>query len=256
MHPFELSKSNRDLLARAFKNVTRVDIAIDSVIDGQMGEAFTDNLINPTVFMLRIGPFCYFAGSVHGEGGEAMIRNLPVHSLIMTCPSDWVETAMKIHGSKLRRFPRYSFSSCTLTMRHIKGLLDKSPFRSRIVSIDRDLLVRISTEPDHFLDISTYDSIDDFLNRGMGYCLTDGNTLCGVAYASLISHAAIEVSIYVVPDYRTKGVATALACALIKECLENNREPHWDAANVESCTLAEKLGYTASGTYDAFYLVP
>jgi hypothetical protein len=49
-------------------------------------------------------------------------------------------------------------------------------------------------------------------------------------------------------------MATTLAACLIQWCLENNMEPHWDAANPESCKLAEKLGYISKGKYQAYYL--
>jgi GNAT acetyltransferase len=45
-----------------------------------------------------------------------------------------------------------------------------------------------------------------------------------------------------------------VAHALIQWCLKNNADPHWDAANSESCGLAEKLGYVPIETYDAYFL--
>jgi predicted GNAT family acetyltransferase len=64
----------------------------------------------------------------------------------------------------------------------------------------------------------------------------------------------MEVSIYVLEDYRRQGLATALASNLLSWCLEHNLEPHWDAANPESCRLASKLGYKFMGSYEAHYL--
>jgi predicted GNAT family acetyltransferase len=63
------------------------------------------------------------------------------------------------------------------------------------------------------------------------------------------------VSIFVLEDYRRQGIATLLAARLLRWCLENNAQPNWDAANPESCRLAEKLGYTQTGQYEAHYLV-
>jgi RimJ/RimL family protein N-acetyltransferase len=48
-------------------------------------------------------------------------------------------------------------------------------------------------------------------------------------------------------------MATALASCLLLHCLEDHRQPHWDAANPESCALAEKLGYRKVGEYRAYY---
>jgi RimJ/RimL family protein N-acetyltransferase len=51
-------------------------------------------------------------------------------------------------------------------------------------------------------------------------------------------------------------VATLLAGRLLKWCVENDARANWDAANPESCKLAEKLGYTQAGEYHAHYLKP
>ena len=254
MNVYPLTKANRIVLARAFRNVKRVDIAIDSVIEGQMGKSFTDDPANPTAFKLQIGPFCYYAGDFESKRAVDLIRSLDPYSLVMAYPIEWIDIARELYGDKLIQFPRYSFSSENLSLGHICDLLHKSPFRSQIVRIDENCLNQLSSESDHFIDISAFESIEDFLDRGMGYCLTDKHMLIAGAYASLVSNTGIEVSIYVMPEYRRKGIATALACALIKDCLEHNACPHWDAANIESCKLAEKLGYVQNGIYEAFFL--
>ena len=64
----------------------------------------------------------------------------------------------------------------------------------------------------------------------------------------------MELSLYVVPRHRRRGIATVLCAFIVKHCLENGLDPHWDAANKESCALAEKLGYTFVGEYQAYYL--
>ena len=63
------------------------------------------------------------------------------------------------------------------------------------------------------------------------------------------------MSLYVDEPYRRKGMATALSAHLLRWCLEHGADPHWDAANPESCALAIKLGYKSAGSYLAHYLV-
>ncbi len=41
---------------------------------------------------------------------------------------------------------------------------------------------------------------------------------------------------------------------LLLACLETGRVPHWDTANLESCRLAERLGYAPAGAYTAHHL--
>jgi RimJ/RimL family protein N-acetyltransferase len=204
--------------------------------------------------MLQIGPFCYFAGNFGGEAAAEMIRKQEPYFLFMTYPDQVFNIAKECFGERLIRFPRCSFSSDGLSVDHVGALLKQSPFRSRIARISKKVLDHVSSQPDHFLDISVFKSADDFLTKGIGFEITHNGKIAGVAYSSLVSNSAIEVSIYVETKYRRQGMATALGCALIKECLKRDIDPHWDAANVESCTLAEKLGYVSTGTYDAYYV--
>lgn len=60
------------------------------------------------------------------------------------------------------------------------------------------------------------------------------------------------MSIFVVDDYRRRGVATVLGSHLLRWSLENNAAANWDAANPESGQLAQKLGYTPEGEYQAY----
>ena len=47
-----LMKANRLRLARAFRDSKWVDLAIDCVLEGQMGRAFVDDLDSPAAFMI------------------------------------------------------------------------------------------------------------------------------------------------------------------------------------------------------------
>jgi len=252
---YSLTKANRIMLARAFKNNKRVDLSMDCAIEGQMGKAFTDDAENPTVFEIELGHFfCYFAGDAASTAGYEMIKSLPPHRMLLPSSPGWMDIAQEMHGDKLLRHTRYSFSSGNLSIDYLERLLADSPFRDRIRRIDAALARQLSNSPDSVFEISDFEPAEDFVERGIGYWLMEDDAVMGVAYSSLVCSKGIEVSIFVMPEHRRKGVATCLASALIQWCLENNADPHWDAANSESCRLAEKLGYVPTETYDAYFL--
>ena len=66
-HPFPLTAANRRTLAQAFCHNPRVDLAIDSAVEGQMGAALVDDPAAPTAFCIASGPFRYYAGAAEGE---------------------------------------------------------------------------------------------------------------------------------------------------------------------------------------------
>lgn len=165
----------------------------------------------------------------------------------------WIEGAETIYGEKLIRQERYSFSAEQLSAERLNKLSQGSPFKDRIKRIDLLFASRLWGQ-DHFVDLSDYDSPEDFVQRSIGYHLADGEWVLGAAYASLVCNKGIEVSIFVLPEHRCQGIATGLACHLLLWCLDNDMEAHWDAANPESCRLAEKLGYVPASTYHAHFL--
>lgn len=253
-HSYELplTPTNRLRVAEAFRHNPRVDYSLDCVIEGQMGRAYADDPERPTAYRLTVGPFWYFAGDADGPGGRALLAEFPPYNLLMPSPPAWVAAAKETFGDKLVSFPRYSFDAGSLSEAHLSALLAASPHRDRVRRVDGELLAR----PDNFVETEDFDSPADFLERGIGYTLLEGDGLAGAAYSSLVCSRGIEVSLFVDEPFRRRGVATAISAALLLECARRGLRPNWDAANPESCALAEKLGYTPAGSYDSYYYRP
>ena len=252
MIAFPLTKLNRVLLGRAFARVPKVDISIDCVLENQMGKAYVNQLDEPTVFLIeQSGFFIYLAGDAGSAAGDEMARKLPSGRLLMSFSPGWVEVVQKIHGDSLIPIERYSFFSDRLSLEHVSRLLQDSPVRSQIQRLDIGM-AQNATEP--ILNVSDFESPEDFIQRGIGFACVDNGRVVGAAYSSLVSSSSIEISLFVEEEHRRKGIATALSIALLQWCLEHDVEPHWDAANAESCALAEKLGYVSAGSYRAYYL--
>lgn len=248
-----LDKTNRILIARAFKSVPRVDMAIDCVIEGQMGMALVDDADHPRAFKLELGPFFYFAGEV--ESGQELLAAIAPYTLFMPSGPRWIEAAQVMYGQRLVGFERYSFSDEGVSLDRLKQLVEASPWQSEVKQMDLDFARRLWGQ-EHFVDLSAYDSPEDFVRRGVGFYLQVGTEIAGAAYASLACSRGIEVSLYVEENYRRQGAATVLSSRLLKWAREHHAQANWDAANPESCKLAEKLGYYPAGTYQAYYLKP
>jgi GNAT superfamily N-acetyltransferase len=250
---YPLTKANRIRLARAFRNVPRVDISIECVIEEQMGKPYVDDIQNPSAYKIQTGPFFYFAGNALGEGGQEMLRAIQPWTLFMPSADGWLESSKSMYGERLLGFDRYSFSSERLSIEHLEKLLLQSAFNKDVRQMDLALATHV-WDQDHFVDLSDFESPSDFVERGIGYYVEKNGEVVGAAFSSLVCSRAIEVSIFIAEEHRRQGMATTLAAHLLKWCLENKMEPHWDAANTESCKLAEKLGYIPIGNYQAYYL--
>lgn len=244
-----LTPANRLRLAEAFRHNPRVDYSLDCVIEGQMGRGYVDDPDQLTAWRIVIGPFWYFAGDAGTPGGRALLADLPPYNLLMPSPPAWAAAAKEQFGDRLVTFPRTSFAAESLSEAHLSAILDASPHRDRVRRVDAALLAR----PDNTVEFDDFDSAEDFLARGVGYTLMGDGKLTGAAYSSLVCNRGIEVSLFVDEPYRRRGIATAISAALLLECVRRGLWANWDAANLESCALAEKLGYTPAGTYESYY---
>lgn len=250
---YPLTKANRIQLARVFRNVPRVDLSIDCVIEGQMGKAYVDNVESPSAYKIQTGPFFYFAGDAMAKGAQEMLTDIQPWTLFMPSGQGWIEAGKKMYGERLMALGRYRFSSRCLFVEHLETLSFDSRFSKDTKRIDLALAAQVWGR-DHFIDLSEFDSASDFIERGIGYYVEKRGKILGTAFSSLACSQGIEVSIFVDENYRRQGMAATLAAYLLKWCLENNVDPHWDAANPASCGLAERLGYIPEGKYQAHYL--
>ncbi len=252
---YPLTKANRLRLARAFRDIPRVDLAVACVLEDQMGAAWADDPANPSVFKIELGPFAYLAGDPAGAAARELLAGLKPHTLLMPSAPGWREAARALYAERLIELERYSFSAASLAPEPLGRLCAASRYGDRVVPMDAALAASLWGR-EHFVDLSSYDSAGDFLERGAGFYVPAGGRVAGAAWASLACSRGIEVSVYVVEKWQRQGMATSLCSRLLLWCLERGLEPHWDAANPESARLAAKLGYTPAGGYTADYLAP
>lgn len=250
-----LTRANRLKAARAFRHVPRVDMGIEATIEAQMGKIVVDDEDDPTVFNIDLGFFVYYAGDVSSDAGQMMLAHMRPFTMMMAASAGWAEAAQAKYGERLRVFDRYSFDGSGVSAETLTNLITISPFKHDIQRIDLPFAQRMPKD-DFFVDLSDFESAEDFVERGIGFYAERGGDVIGAAYSSLVCNRGIEVSIFVVPDYRRQGLATALAAHLVKWCHDRNWEANWDAANPESCILANKLGYSQTNTYQAYFLRP
>lgn len=116
--------------------------------------------------------------------------------------------------------------------------------------VDRETVGRLP----HILQVHIppyFGTVDNFMEAGIGFCVKHGEEPISMASSCLPYTDKLEVQIATVdsPEYRRKGFGTAACIALLEYCLKNEIEPHWDAFNERSASMAEKLGYTDPEPY-------
>lgn len=100
---------------------------------------------------------------------------------------------------------------------------------------------------------AAFDSPKDCCTRGVGVVALYGGVPVAGAGSYIVYRGGIEIEIDTREDHRRKGLATACGARLILECLDRGLYPSWDAIDLRSVSLAEKLGYHRGESYPVYW---
>ncbi len=224
---------------------------IDTVIQGHLGHACVDDMHEPSVARLEYADVVIHGGDPHHPAAQKLIETTPIEKGILPAPGDWSRVLQEYFGDQLIEIERYRFSEESLTVNNLNPLVQNMDSQYRLQKINLELAKRILEDPEQISEdhVRNFDSAEDFVRRGLGYVILHGNYIISGASSYAICNRGIEIQVNTNPAYRRQGLATIASAALLVECLQTGRVPHWDAGNPESASLARKLGFTPMGTY-------
>ncbi|TQR28859.1 GNAT family N-acetyltransferase [Lysinibacillus sphaericus] len=251
---YEANNEVRKKLVPMFENIDSTIVL--SYLQGHMGTAWVDNLENPTVAQITVGIFVFYAGDPNTKEAEELLYNLPEFTLAIVDSDEWKNRIETVHNGAIEKFERYRFKKDPehFNRTHLQNILTSLPEDYEIKKVDNNI---VNLPSFHELSedfVSQFDSIDDFVNRGVGYAIIhEGQVVCAATSFSIYDDG-IEIEIATHPQYRRKGLTTITASALILYCLDRGHYPSWDGANSESAELAKKLGYIFKESYDTYFI--
>ena len=115
-------------------------------------------------------------------------------------------------------------------------------------------LPQFTTDLDRAL-IYNFRSHEEFITRAVGMGILHQGRFFSGAAAAEVGGGKIEIEIQTRREFRRRGLARAVAAALILYGLEHGIEACWDAANEPSSALARQLGFHSTGKYEAYRLI-
>jgi GNAT superfamily N-acetyltransferase len=246
-----IQPENRGNLASLFAE-HRPSFLIDTVLEGHLGSAVADDERTPRVAQLAYADVIVLGGDPSHPMAQELVERLPVDKGIWPAPEGWRDLLFRVHGENLVPIERYSFSGHQLDLGHLRSLEKQIPegYQNRRIDLHLARLIDADSSlisEDH---VHNFASPEDFVKRGIGFCILKGGRIVSGASSYAICNSGIEVQVNTHPDFRRKGLATTVSAALLVYCLERGIEAHWDAGNAASAKLAKKLGYAPSGTYE------
>lgn len=139
---------------------------------------------------------------------------------------------------------------------HLKRLAAGLPAHAgdayELRAIDRALYRQIMTHEWSVDLCSQFRDYEEYERRGLGFAVLSGGQVVSGASSYTVYRGGIEIETDTRDRFRSRGLATVCCARLILECLDRNLYPSWDAHNLVSLSLAQKLGYHFDKEYIAY----
>lgn len=223
-----------------------------------MGEIYVDNQENPLSAMAILGDFVFFAGKVNRE----LVLFKPdwcKQNFIIMVPQneEWGKMIEDCYKEKADKVLRYAIKKQPKIFHEekLQEIIKKLPDGYELKMIDEHLYNQCR-ENDWSRDfVSQYRDYETYDKLGLGAVILKNGEIVSGASSYTTYKDGIEIEIDTKKQYRRKGLASICGAKLILECQKRNLYPSWDAQNLWSVSLAEKLGYEYSHAYTAYEVV-
>lgn len=222
---------------------------IYSCLQKVMGKIYVTDPDSPVSAMACAGCFAFYAGVPDRE----LVKAKPKGFVIMTPQNkDW-ETCIEECFPAARKVIRYAIKKDTqFDLSYLRSVVKKLPKGYELKEIDKETYDLCLADPVTTDFVSSFDSKEKYLEIGRGMVVMKSGRIVAGASSYTRYNEGIEIEVDTVAEERRKGLALAACAALILRCINERLYPSWDAQNMDSVHLAEKLGYVFDHEYTAY----
>lgn len=224
------------------------DVGIIACLQKVMGKIFVTDTENPVSAMAFIGCFAFYAGVPDVE----LVVNKPDGYVIMVPQHDGWSELIESNFPAFKKI-RYALKKgANFDKEKLKAMVGALPAGYELKKIDAGLYDLFLADPEFEDCVGVFESKEKFLELGRGMAVLKDGKIVSAASSYSRYRDGIDIEVGTVKEERHKGLASAVCAALILSCLDEGLYPAWDAANMMSVRLAEKLGYSYSHEYVCF----
>lgn len=222
---------------------------IYSCLQQVMGKIYVTDLENPKSAFAFVGCFGFFAG----EPDRELVSNKPEGFVIMVPQNAQWAVLIEECFEDAKKVTRYAIKKDTkFDVDKLQKEIDKLPDGYELKKIDAEIYDKCLENPATVDFVSAFGSKERYLQIGRGMVITKNDEIVSGASSYTRYNEGIEIEVDTVESERRKHLATVVCAALILDCLQEGLYPSWDAQNMNSVHLAEKLGYEFTHEYFAY----
>jgi GNAT superfamily N-acetyltransferase len=248
----ELDGDNRTSLRRLFDRYPCLHGVVAAVIEGGMGKVFADAREEPSV-ALAVLDFHLLAGDPLHANAPLLFRQLQPGNVVIAPTPAWRQLIAATWPDALTVYHREAFQAKQFDTDRLRRFSQTLPSGFELRQVRLEEVAQFASDLDRAL-IYNFRSQEEFIARGVGMgILRQGRFVSGASSAA-VGGGKFEIEIQTRREFRRRGLARAVAAALILYGLERGIEPCWDAANEPSANLARQLGFHSTGKYEAYRL--
>lgn len=230
------------------------DTALLSALQGHMGAVMADDPEDIGLIVARCGDYLYFGGDPDHPEAEAAVRQAPAEGYLVSLEPRWQEKFKAVWGPRLEAQRRHIIKRdmSGLDRERLAALSAQLPEGFCLKRVDEGMARALYEMPWAHEYVNQFAGTRDFVERGFGFAVMDGDEIACVGTTFSLYDAGMEMGIATNPLYRRRGLATAAAARTVMEAMDRGWELNWDAANEISLRLAKKMGFEKIGEYDVY----
>ena len=185
-----------------------------------------------------------------------LVINKPEGFVIMVPQNEQWAALIEKYYSSAKKVIRYAIKkNTTFDVNMLRREIGKLPDGYELKRIDAEIYDQCLKNPATEDFVSAFDSKEKYLQMGRGMVITKNGAIVAGASSYTRYNEGIEIEVDTIESERRKHLATIACSALILNCLDEGLYPSWDAQNMNSVHLAEKLGYEFEHEYVAYEVV-
>lgn len=227
---------------------------IYSCLQRVMGKIYVVDRENPQSAMAFVGCFAFYAG----EPDKELVIQKPEGFVIMVPQNEaWAKLIEECHPAA-KKVTRFAIKKDTrFDTKYLRNQMTRFSKEFEIMGyemkeIDSSVFDLCMQDPVTRDFVSSFESKESYLKLGRGVVIMKDGKIVSGASSYTRYREGIEIEVDTAIEERQKGLATLCCSALILKCLEEGLYPSWDAHNMNSVHLAEKLGYEFDHEYVAY----
>lgn len=227
----------------------------------KLGKIFVDDVDNPNTCVVSFHHLLFFGGNLTQDFRKFLLDELLAEDVrkdqcvfFMLYPDEaWKNALNGLFPNKCNQYERSLYrwkygSVCNLSCCNNIVEITSNLMNSDVGNLDMIINEVIPT--------GTYDNIDDFLSRGIGYVPVINNKVCGFCTSEYPSRSAVAIGIEVLEEYQRQGYAKAMTKAFLNKASKRDLIVYWECwkNNIASAKTALSCGFEKVADYPILFV--